>query len=125
MPLLGPTVAALDRYLAEHPATSGPLIRSYVRPWMGLSADYIGAVVTDVFWAAGVKNAPYDGNSGHALRHTAATETIDEMGDPRYAQELLGHAQLSTTVDIYIGRVGLPRLIESQRARLAKYDDAA
>lgn len=121
VPLLGPTITYLDVYLDEHPATSGPLIRSYKHPWRPITADYVGAIVSTAFAVSGVRKAPYDGKSGHALRHTAATETIDGEGDPRVAQELLGHEHLSTTVDIYIGRVALPRLVQSQCRRLARY----
>lgn len=37
----------------------------------------------------------------HQLRHGYATMLLDNNIDPKDAQELLGHAQLSTTMDIY------------------------
>ena len=47
--------------------------------------------------AAGVKLAPYDGVSLHALRHTAASDVLDASRDLRAVQALLGHEHLSTT----------------------------
>jgi integrase len=37
----------------------------------------------------------------HALRHTAATLLLAESGHPKVVQELLGHAQVSITLDRY------------------------
>lgn len=45
--------------------------------------------------AAGIDCTP------HQIRHGYATMLFDNRIDPKDAQELLGHAQLSTTMDIY------------------------
>jgi integrase len=37
----------------------------------------------------------------HALRHTAATLRLGQGEHPKVAQELLGHAQVSITLDRY------------------------
>jgi integrase len=37
----------------------------------------------------------------HALRHTAATLLLSEGEHPKVVQELLGHAQVSITLDRY------------------------
>jgi site-specific recombinase XerD len=58
---------------------------------------------------AGVKRHAYDGVSGHALRHTAASDVLDECKDLRAVQQMLGHAQLSTTA-IYLRRVSAESL---------------
>lgn len=63
--------------------------------------------------AAGLKSAPYDGMSAHALRHTAASDALDRCGNVRTVQELLGHANLATT-DRYLRRADLA----AQRAAL-------
>jgi integrase/recombinase XerC len=62
---------------------------------------------------AGLKSAPYDGMSAHALRHTAASDALDRCGNVRVVQELLGHANLATT-DRYLRRADLA----AQRAAL-------
>jgi integrase/recombinase XerD len=108
--------AALDAYLAEHPATSGPFIRSYKRPHQPLSPGAIGHLVTQWMLEAGAKLAPWDGKSGHSLRRTAATEVLEVTGDIRAAQELLGHASLSSTAH-YIRRVDLAGLRDALEAR--------
>lgn len=122
VPIVGPVVRALDAYLDEYPTgASGPLIRSYNRPWSPLTPDAIGRLTSQWFADAGVKKAPWDGKSGHALRHTAATDSLDEGADIRDVQELLGHEHLSTTA-VYAGKARMERLADSQRQRLARYE---
>lgn len=66
---------ALD-YTAEHPAAAGPLVRSYRNPHRGLSPGYVSDLVRGLFREAGVKEAPLDGRSAHALRHTMAGDVL-------------------------------------------------
>jgi integrase len=47
----------------------------------------------------------------HALRHTAATLLLSEGEHPKVIQELLGHAQISITLDRYSHMT--PRLISN------------
>lgn len=91
----------IDDYLAVHPARAGdPLIRregSHV----GLHPDTVSAYVRRWMREAGLKRAPWDGVSAHALRHTAASNVLDRSRDLRAVQELLGHRNLQTTA-IYL-----------------------
>jgi site-specific recombinase XerD len=103
VPLSDETMDAIYDYLAVFPAARGPLIRSYSRPRHGITPGYVGKVVATWMRGAGVKRAAWDGRSMHALRHTAATDMIDQGADARDVQEILGHAYLSTT-SIYTKR---------------------
>jgi integrase/recombinase XerC len=74
LPITDDTWAAMTRYLAEHPANAGPLIRSYNHPNRGISARYVSRLVSEWMHAAGVNE------TGHALRHTAATDMLRKGG---------------------------------------------
>jgi integrase len=50
----------------------------------------------------------------HALRHTAATLLLSEDEHPKVVQELLGHAQVSITLDRYSHMT--PRLMSNAAA---------
>lgn len=108
--------AAFDAYLAEHPATSGPFIRSYNEPGQPLTPGTIGKLVAEWMTEAGVKRAAWDGKAGHALRRTVASEVYSMTGDLRDVQELLGHADLSNLVH-YVRRVGTSRLRDALEDR--------
>lgn len=90
LPLMAELEGALDRYLWDFPATSGPLLRSYRRPWEGIGAQYIGSIVAEWMVTAGVKRRPHDGVSAHALRRTALTDVAEVTGDAFIVQELAG-----------------------------------
>lgn len=96
VPLSEETSRAIRFYLAEHPAPYGPLIRSY-RTGKPISANYVTRIVRQAMEAAGTKLAPYDGRSAHALRHTAALDVLEQSGDLRAVQQMLGHVSLGTT----------------------------
>lgn len=112
----GEVAAALLAYLDEHPATAGPLIRSYRRPGQALTADTLSGMVSEWMRAAGVKRASRDGVSAHALRATAASDILDACNDLRVVQEFLGHENLSTTA-IYLRRAGLPKMRKAMADR--------
>jgi site-specific recombinase XerC len=104
------TASALASYLAEigNPA-SGPMIRSTRDLSAGVKPQTISTYWSRWARACGVKVGPRDGVSCHAGRHTAATRVVDVTGDVRCAQELLGHANVSTTM-IYTRRAGSTKL---------------
>jgi len=97
LPLLPEVDQALSAYLAVHPANAGPLVRSYRQPRRRLDPDTISGLVSRIMWAAGVKRAPRDGVSGHALRHTTACDMLRHGAHLRDTQQALGHAHLSST----------------------------
>lgn len=96
LPIVGSAWDALDAYLLEHPATSGPLVRAYRRP-TGLQPEWFSREMTRWMRTAGIKRTAYDGVSSHALRHTAATDVLARVKDPRIVQTMLGHASLAAT----------------------------
>ncbi len=103
LPITDETYEALEEYLHRYPASSGPLIRSYVHPNRGVTANYIGVLVAGWMRDAGVKHSPRDGRSAHALRHTFAGVMLDDGADVRDVQEALGHSNLGATY-IYLRR---------------------
>jgi site-specific recombinase XerC len=116
VPVIPPVAKALDAYLGEHPATVGPLIRSYRTPHRPLSRRDLGAMVSRWLTEAAVKLAPGDGCSAHALRHTAASDVLDACGDLRVVQELLGHTHLSST-SVYLRRSRLGEVRDAMDGR--------
>ena len=57
----------------------------------------------------------------HALRHTAATLLLAEGEHPKVVQELLGHAQVSITLDRYSHMT--PRLMSNTAALMDRLLD--
>lgn len=101
LPISEETWAALQSYLAEHPATSGPLVRSYRQEWHSLAPDTISGMVSEWMSRAGIKRWARDGVTGHALRHSAATDMLRAGAHLRDVQHALGHAHLATT-EVYL-----------------------
>lgn len=93
LPISGQTWATLEEYLVEHPANAGPLVRSYTRPWAGVTPDYIADLVQHWLRLVGIKSG-----GGHGLRHTMATTLLrDQRADIRDVQLALGHSNLQST----------------------------
>ncbi len=101
LPISEETWTAIDTYLSEHPATSGPLVRSYREEWRSLAYDTISKMVSEWMSEAGIKRWSRDGVSAHALRHTAATDMLRAGAHLRDVQHALGHAHLATT-EVYL-----------------------
>lgn len=91
LPLSDETREAVQHYLASYPATAGPLVRSYDRPKAPLTPQAIGKLVGKILREAGI------GETGHALRHTAAHQMLRNGANLRDVQTALGHATLGTT----------------------------
>lgn len=108
----------------------GPVIRSKLDDISPVSTEYIGEVATRIMWESGIKARPYDGVSGHALRHTFASDVIEADGDLHVLQQAMGHADPSTTTR-YLHRRSVARLREAMEGRsylpvdLAELPDAA
>jgi integrase len=103
VPLSDATRRALDRYIASEPdvlgvtLTTGPVFRNRNRPRHAMSAERIGDLITDALTRLGVKQAPGDGRSGDALRHTALTEALEGGARIEVVQRLAGHAHAGIT----------------------------
>lgn len=109
LPIVDEVLREIRGYVAGRGEFAGFLIQSYqqsyANPTDGLTAKYVARLVGDVFRRAGIKE------SGHALRHSFATELIRNGGDLRAAQVALGHASIATT-QRYVGFTETNRLRE-------------
>lgn len=99
LPLSDETWRAMTTYLADHPTTAGPLIRSYRfgQEREALRSQGVSQLVTGWMYDAGIKGQPRDLVSPHALRHTAAHDMLRNGAHVRDVQAALGHANLATT----------------------------
>ena len=111
----------LDKYLSDRGRHAGVLIGSQRRPYgQALNPSAIVKLASGWMAAAGIKGGPYDGRSGHALRHTCASDVYEASHDFRTVQDMLGHQHLATTA-IYLRHSDLDRM----RAAMAGRDYAA
>jgi integrase/recombinase XerC len=114
VPIPREVAGAITWYLASHPATTGPLIRSYRQPHRALTPDTLSGQVSELMRAAGIKHAARDGMSAHALRHTCASDTLEASGGNLW----LGHANLNT-VKIYLRHARSDEMRRAIDARFA------
>jgi integrase len=116
MPVPSDVRAALLAYLSEVGERPGPLIRSVTKPWAGVVPRTLSLYMSRWMTEAGIKQRPYDGRSGHALRRTGATEICDVSGDIRLVQSFLGHEGMGN-LKFYVARAELGRLRTAMESR--------
>jgi site-specific recombinase XerD len=108
IPVTARAAQLLSEYVRETGANAGPLIRK--NHGRGpISNSWIGILMRGWMEEAGVKERPHDGKGCHSLRHTLASNVADEEPDLRVVQDLLGHADLSST-QIYLRRAKLDKI---------------
>lgn len=91
------TVDAVRSWLVERTLVPGALISSYEVPGKAVTPTWVGILVVRWMRDAGLKTMPNDGMSGHALRHSAATNMLRNGANIRVVQEALGHESITTT----------------------------
>jgi site-specific recombinase XerD len=90
IPLTNDTRRDLKRYLEKYDIKSGCIFLNPRKE--GLSASYITYLLRKVKKNTGVDIHP------HSLRHVYATNLLDKGADIKEIQELLGHANINTTM---------------------------
>ena len=116
LPITEQAYSAINDYLAEHPASGGPLIRSYRHPASGLGWHYLSHLLSRWMRDAGIKRRAYDGRSAHALRHTMAADMLEATEDLMAVSTALGHAHLKTT-QLYVRSTAPAKLRDKMEGR--------
>jgi tyrosine recombinase XerC len=91
IPIGETAIAAIRKYLDRRKRQASALFLN--KNGTRLTARGIGNIVNKYITLAGIKQ----GVSTHSLRHSFATHLLNRGADLRTVQELLGHANLSTT----------------------------
>lgn len=100
VPVNATALAIVNRYLEQ---ARPLLLKGRATPFLFVTSRGVG-MTRQAFWAAiklnGKKAGIFHHLSPHVLRHTFATHLLEGGADLRSLQEMLGHADLSTT-EIY------------------------
>lgn len=91
------TLDAIRAYLVVRGRGPGALVCHEHHPGRRLTPTWIGVLVSHWMADAGLKSGPGDGVSGHALRHSTATNLLRDGANIRVVQEAMGHEKIATT----------------------------
>lgn len=109
---------AVTGWVRSRNLRTGPLLRSYQDPEMGLTPAFIGKMMVGWMYACGVKLYPGDGRSAHSLRHSCAQHMLDNGADIRDVQFTLGHRTVRSTEKYTLREPpGLREAMEGRRYR--------
>lgn len=118
VPLNAPARAALDRYVAACEAPDAKGLRQITSKWLFPSRGASGHLTRQAF-ALDLKDLAAEAGldpervSPHVLRHAFASHLLDRGADLRSVQQLLGHADISTTeIYTHVLEERLVRLVE-------------
>lgn len=124
LPIPKATYAVLNRYLAVHQVTAGPLIRLRRYPERGVQPVWIGRRFTELAYRAGIKSKTRDGVSHHAMRRSLATKLWVLTGDVILVADVLGHADLGQ-LRHYVRSMDTERMRDALEAGRLKPDKEA
>lgn len=91
------TLDAIRLWMIERGPGPGALVCPLDAPGRHLTPTWVGMLVSQWMRDAGLKAAPRDGVSGHALRHSCATAMLRNGGNIRVVQRAMGHRNIQTT----------------------------
>ena len=98
LPIPVEALELLQTYLGESPARGGQhLFRQHEHQHLGLRPSTVSVELGRLMRSSGLKRAPYDGVSAHALRRTCASDMLDQGANIRHVQQVLGHVSIATT----------------------------
>lgn len=115
IPVPAETARALDAHLDDVGRVAGPMFMGERGP---LKSATIQTYVRQWLRDSGVKVANLDGRSAHGLRRTAGSDVMDQCGDIRVVQAMLGHMKIETTARFYLRPVPIATLREAMEGRI-------